>query len=52
MKAIIDCNSKDTIEKWTGINVSIAVAPTKVLEKTANRLAKKEKEKKRVHYGW
>jgi len=36
---------KDTVEKWTGINVSIGVAPTKVLGKAANRLAKKEKEK-------
>lgn len=33
----------DTVEKWTGIPVSIGVAPTKVLAKSANRLAKKDK---------
>jgi DNA polymerase V len=32
------------IEQWTGIKVSIGVAPTKVLAKVANRLAKKNKE--------
>jgi DNA polymerase V len=36
-------NIKDTIEKWTGITVSIGVAPTKTLAKLANRLAKKNK---------
>jgi DNA polymerase V len=36
---------KDTVEQWTGIKVSIGVAPTKVLSKLANRLAKKHKEK-------
>lgn len=34
---------KDTVEQWTGIKVSIGVAPTKVLSKVANRLAKKHK---------
>lgn len=34
---------KDTVEQWTGIEVSIGVAPTKVLSKVANRLAKKDK---------
>lgn len=34
---------RQTTEKWTGINVSVGVAPTKVLSKTANRLAKKNK---------
>jgi DNA polymerase V len=34
---------KDTVEMWTGIKVSIGVAPTKVLSKVANRLAKKNK---------
>lgn len=34
---------KDTVEKWTGIRVSIGVAPTKVLSKVANRLCKKHK---------
>ncbi|KAF0243083.1 MAG: DNA polymerase V [Chitinophagaceae bacterium] len=34
---------KDTVELWTGIKVSIGVAPTKVLSKVANRIAKKHK---------
>ncbi len=34
---------KQTVEMWTGIKVSIGVAPTKVLSKVANRLAKKNK---------
>jgi DNA polymerase V len=33
----------DTIETWTGIKVSIGIAPTKVLAKLANRLSKKDK---------
>ena len=36
-------NLKETVEMWTGIKVSIGVAPTKVLSKVANRLAKKNK---------
>src|ERR1700733_10533139 len=32
-----------TVEQWTGISVSIGVAPTKTLAKLANRLAKKDK---------
>ncbi len=36
---------KKTVEQWTGINVSIGVAPTKVLAKVANRLSKKDKQK-------
>jgi DNA polymerase V len=36
---------KNTIETWTGISVSIGVAPNKVLSKVANRLAKKNKVK-------
>ncbi len=36
---------KDTVEQWTGIKVSIGVAPTKVLAKVANRLSKKKPEK-------
>jgi DNA polymerase V len=35
---------KETVEQWTGIPVSIGVAPTKVLAKVANRLAKKNKQ--------
>jgi DNA polymerase V len=34
---------KKTTEQWTGIPVSIGIAPTKVLSKIANRLAKKDK---------
>jgi DNA polymerase V len=32
---------KATVETWTGIKVSVGVAPTKVLAKVANRLSKK-----------
>lgn len=35
---------RETVEQWTGIAVSIGVAPTKVLSKVANRLAKKNKQ--------
>ena len=35
---------RSTVEQWTGINVSVGVAPTKVLAKLANRLAKKNKQ--------
>lgn len=35
---------KEVIEEWTGIPVSIGVAPSKVLSKAANRLAKKDKQ--------
>ena len=34
---------RHTVEQWTGIKVSVGVAPTKVLCKTANHLAKKNK---------
>jgi len=36
---------RQTVEMWTGIRVSVGVAPSKVLAKMANRLAKKEKKK-------
>jgi DNA polymerase V len=36
---------RQTVEQWTGIKVSVGVAPTKVLAKLANRLSKKDKEK-------
>ncbi len=36
---------RKTVEQWTGIKVSVGVAPTKVLAKLANRLSKKYKEK-------
>lgn len=36
---------KDTVEIWTGIKVSVGVAPTKVLAKAANRLSKKNPKK-------
>jgi len=38
---------KETVERWTGIAVSIGVAHTKVLAKVANRLSKKDKEQTR-----
>jgi DNA polymerase V len=34
---------KQMVELWTGIKVSVGIAPTKVLAKVANRLAKKDK---------
>ena len=34
---------RTTVEEWTGIKVSVGVAPTKVLAKLANRIAKKNK---------
>jgi DNA polymerase V len=37
-------NIRLTVEQWTGISVSIGVAPTKTLAKLANYLAKKNKE--------
>ena len=30
-----------TVQQWTGIPVSVGIAPTKTLAKVANRLAKK-----------
>lgn len=33
---------RETVVQWTGIPVSVGVAPTKVLAKIANRLAKKD----------
>lgn len=35
---------RHTVEQWTGIPVSIGIAPTKTLAKLANRLAKKNKQ--------
>ncbi len=34
---------RDTVENWTGISVSVGIAPTKTLAKIANHLAKKNK---------
>ena len=36
---------REQVELWTGIKVSVGVAPTKVLAKLANNLSKKNKEK-------
>jgi DNA polymerase V len=36
---------RQTVEQWTGIKVSVGVAPTKVLAKLANSLSKKDKHK-------
>lgn len=35
---------RETVERWTGVAVSIGVAPTKVLSKVANHIAKKDKQ--------
>ena len=43
--AVIAKEIKTTVEQWTGIKVSVGIAPTKVLAKLANRFSKKEKEK-------
>lgn len=34
---------KDTVEQWTGVKVSVGVAPTKTLSKLANSIAKRNK---------
>lgn len=34
---------REVVEQWTGVAVSIGVAPTKVLSKVANHIAKKDK---------
>jgi DNA polymerase V len=39
----VSLNIRETVELWTGIKVSVGVAPTKVLSKVANHLAKKNK---------
>jgi len=36
---------RDVVGAWTGIPVSVGIAPSKVLSKVANRLAKKAKQK-------
>ncbi len=36
-------NAKDMVEKWTGVKVSVGLAPTKTLAKLANNMAKKNK---------
>lgn len=36
---------RQTIERWTGVAVSVGVAPTKTLAKLANGIAKRNKEK-------
>ncbi len=38
------CEIKYTVEEWTGIKVSVGVAPNKLLSKVANKLSKKNKE--------
>ena len=35
---------RNTVEQWTGVAVSVGIAPTKTLSKVANRLAKKSKQ--------
>ena len=34
---------KETTEQWTGVKVSVGIAPTKTLSKIANRIAKRNK---------
>ena len=34
-------NIKNMVLKWTGIPISVGIAPTKALAKVANRIAKK-----------
>ena len=34
---------RDTVRCWTGVKVSVGIAPTKVLAKVANRISKKNK---------
>jgi DNA polymerase V len=34
---------RHTVEQWTGVKVSVGIAPTKTLSKLANRIAKKDK---------
>ncbi|MFD3003513.1 Y-family DNA polymerase [Pontibacter toksunensis] len=41
-------NIKRTVQQWTGIPVSLGVAPTKALAKVANKLAKKSSKAKGV----
>lgn len=36
-------NIRDTVRMWTGVKVSVGIAPTKVLAKVANKLSKKNK---------
>ncbi len=36
---------RDVVVGWTGIPVSVGIAPSKVLSKVANRIAKKDKQK-------
>jgi DNA polymerase V len=36
-------NIRMTVEQWTGIKVSVGIAPTKTLAKLANRIAKRNK---------
>jgi DNA polymerase V len=43
--AAIAKDIKETVEIWTGIQVSVGVAPTKTLSKLANALAKKDKDR-------
>ena len=38
---------RETVEQWTGIAVSVGVAPTKTLAKLANNMAKKNKQETR-----
>jgi DNA polymerase V len=44
-EAKLEAHARDlrrTVQQWTGIPVSVGIAPTKTLAKVANRLAKKD----------
>ena len=39
---------RDTVRQWTGMPVSVGIAPTKTLAKAANRIAKRNPEMRGV----
>ena len=41
---------RETVEQWTGVSVSVGIAPTKTLAKIANHLAKKNKKATKCVY--
>ena len=41
---------RETVEQWTGVSVSVGIAPTKTLAKIANHFAKKNKKATRCVY--
>ena len=43
---------KKQVQQWTGIPVSVGIAPSKALAKIANKIAKKYSEKPEVFMSW